>query len=535
MALMFGCLVALIAVLVTAGLAIRLLNPLPPLEPRSVTHAMTDTAATPLGRGIQATLRGRGGQSGLHMLDDGREAFAARILLARAATRSLDLQYYIWHGDISGTLMLEAAREAAERGVRVRLLLDDNGIAGLDPVLAGLNLHPHIEIRLFNPFVLRRPKMLGYLADFPRLNRRMHNKSFTADGQVTIIGGRNIGDEYFGARDEGLFSDLDVLAIGPVVREVEEDFDRYWNSRSAYPAERILPPPADAGTALARLEAEAARRQADPAARAYEEAVRRLPFIDEMRQGRLPLDWAPVRMVSDDPAKALGEAPRERLLTTALREAIGEPRQQLALVSGYFVPTAAGVRALATLAAQGVRVSVLTNAFEATDVWIVHAGYAERRAALLRAGVRLLEMRGPGQAAGEAPHRRLFPTGSGGRHEPQGQVLRSSGATLHAKTFAIDRQRLFIGSFNFDPRSMHLNTELGFVIASPAMAGRIHDAFEATIPQRAYAVRLTPEGDLCWHEREGDRVIPHVREPGTTAWQRAGIRILSRLPIEWLL
>src|SRR3546814_3643319 len=155
--------------------------------------------------------------------------------MARAAVRSLDIQDYIWHGDRSGTWLLEAVRQAADRGVRVRMLLDDNGIAGMDSVLAALDRHPNIEIRLFNPFVLRSPKMLGYLADFPRLNRRMHNKSFTADNQATIIGGRNIGDEYFGARDEGLFLDLDVLALGPVVEDVSRDFDRYWASESAYP------------------------------------------------------------------------------------------------------------------------------------------------------------------------------------------------------------------------------------------------------------------------------------------------------------
>lgn len=235
----------LLLVLLAAGITIRLLYPLPDLGPRPVSRYLEDTARTPLGQGATKLISRQdvpAGYSGVHMLKDGRDAFAARILLARSATRTLDVQYYIWHGDLSGTLLLEAMRDAAERGVRVRLLLDDNGIAGLDDVLAALDRHPNIEIRLFNPFVLRKPKMLGYLADFARLNRRMHNKSFTADNQATIIGGRNVGDEYFGARDDGLFADLDVLAIGPVVGDVSRDFDRYWSSRSAYPAERILPP-----------------------------------------------------------------------------------------------------------------------------------------------------------------------------------------------------------------------------------------------------------------------------------------------------
>src|SRR5690606_940943 len=235
-----GVLIGLVAV---ALVAVRLLNPLPPLEPRPASYRLTDTGDTPLGRGVSQLRTGHGGLSGVHMLLDGQEAFAARALLARAATRSLDVQYYIWRKDLSGTLLLEELLDAAERGVRVRMLLDDNGIAGMDEALAALDRHPNIEVRLFNPFVVRSPKIVGYLTDFTRLNRRMHNKSFVADGQAAIIGGRNIGDEYFAAADGLVFADLDVLAIGPVVAEVSEDFDRYWTSLSAYPASRILPEP----------------------------------------------------------------------------------------------------------------------------------------------------------------------------------------------------------------------------------------------------------------------------------------------------
>src|SRR5690606_10850145 len=220
--------------LLAAAVIIRLANPLPPLEPRTASTHVTDTADTPLGQGVAALVRGDPALSGIHPLVGGHEAFAARVLLARAATRSLDVQYYIWHKDLSGTLMLAALHEAAERGVRVRLLVDDNGIAGMDTELAELDRHPLIEVRLFNPFVVRRPKAIGYLTDFLRLNRRMHNKSFTADNQAAIIGGRNIGDEYFSATEGRLFADADALAIGPVVNDVSADFDRYWASRSAY-------------------------------------------------------------------------------------------------------------------------------------------------------------------------------------------------------------------------------------------------------------------------------------------------------------
>ncbi|MGE4431947.1 MAG: phospholipase D family protein [Sphingobium sp.] len=532
--LIVQCVAGLLLLLVAAGVVIRLLNPLPPLEPRTPSTYLTDTGDTPLGQGIAAARAGHPpGLSGVHMLADGREAFAARILLARAAVRSLDVQYYIWHGDLSGTLMLEAMREAADRGVRVRMLLDDNGVAGLDPALAALDRHPNIEIRLFNPFVLRHPKMLGYLADFPRLNRRMHNKSLVADGQAAIIGGRNIGDEYFGARDAGLFSDLDVLAIGPVVEDASRDFDRYWASQSAYPVEKILPPASAEG--LDALHRRASLVERDPAARTYVEAVRALPFVAQMIAGSLPFEWAAIRMVSDDPAKGVGKASGDRLLAPALHGAIGAPQRELRLVSGYFVPTRAGVDALSGLSARGVDVAIFTNAFEASDVWVVHAGYAERRKAMLRAGIRLFEMRGPDRGEGARPRRKLIGAGSGSGSGGDGHVLRSSATTLHAKTFAVDGDRLFIGSFNFDPRSLHLNTELGFVIESPRLASAISGAFETAIPQRAYEVVLAEDGSLNWREERPGGVIVHTTEPGTSRWQRWGIYIVSRLPIEWLL
>ena len=526
-----------VLVLVAAGLTVRLLNPLPPLEPRTASRMLTDTRDTPLGRGAAAAAQAHPGLTGVHPLNDGRAAFAARSLLARAATRSLDIQYYIWKGDLSGSLLLNEMRAAADRGVRVRMLLDDNGIDGLDARLAALDRHPGVEVRLYNPFVVRSPKMIGYLVDFVRLNRRMHNKSFTADNQVTIIGGRNVGDEYFGAQDDGLFADLDVMAIGPAVTDVSRQFDRYWSSASAYPAARILPPVAperieEIGTAAA-----AAARE--PAARAYIDAVRSLPFIDQVRAGTLAYIWAPVRLVSDDPAKTLGRAGPNGLLIDKLAEVLGAPKQEVDLVSGYFVPTRAGVDAFVRLARSGVTVNILTTAFDTTDVAVVHAGYAGHRKALLRAGVRLFEMRKLAGEIADRPNANLMGSGSGsgsgkGIGGP-GSVIRSSASTLHAKTFSIDGQRMFVGSFNFDPRSMHLNTELGFVIDSPALAGTLPARFANGIPRRAYEIRLTPDDRLVWIEHDDSRVVRHSVEPGTTFTSRLLVTVLSYLPIEWLL
>lgn len=215
---------------------------MPSQENRSISAALADTDTTPLGKAISPRVTANPGHSGIHLLAGGHAAFAARMLLAQAAERSLDVQYYIWKQDITGTLLFRALFDAAERGVHVRLLLDDNNTSGLDKILAVLDSHPNIEVRLFNPLAMRDLRLLNYIIDFSRLNRRMHNKAFTADNQATIIGGRNIGDEYFGAADDVLFADLDVLAVGPVVNDVSDDFDRYWASQSSYPLDRLLPP-----------------------------------------------------------------------------------------------------------------------------------------------------------------------------------------------------------------------------------------------------------------------------------------------------
>ncbi len=493
-----------------------------PERAASQALAPAETATTRLGQAVTAQLPQHPEQSGIHPLPDPLEAFAARMLLARAAERSLDVQYYIWRGDHTGTLLLQALVAAADRGVRVRLLLDDGGTAGLDRELAALTRHPHIEVRLFNPFVLRWPKPIGYVTDFARANRRMHNKSFTADNQASIVGGRNIGDEYFGATDGVLFSDVDVLAIGPVVPEVSHDFDRYWASPSAWPAQAILPAASDAD--LAQLDSQATRIAASDAARSYTDAVRQTPFITELLAQKLALQWSRVQMVSDDPAKGLGQVPRSGLLVDQLHRVLGTPKRSVSLVSPYFVPTAAGTEALARLQRSGVAVRVMTNAYEATDVPLVHAGYAQYRKALLQSGVALYEMQ------------HMAPPGSSGKdRQPRLNPLGSSGSSLHAKTFAIDGERAFVGSFNFDPRSALLNTELGFVIDSPVLARQIDQAFDTEVPRRSYTLQLSQSGDITWSSMDSTPPTVYPVEPGSSWWSRLGLKLMSRLPIEWLL
>lgn len=491
---------------------------LPSLEGRSASAAFTDTADTPIGMAVAPLLAVHPGLSGVYALADGRDAFAARAVLANSAKRSLDVQNYIWRNDITGALLFDTLRAAAGRGVRVRLLLDDNNTSGLDAILAQLDVHRNIEVRLFNPFPMRRARLLGYVTDFARLNRRMHNKSFTIDGQATIVGGRNIGDEYFGAAGEVLFSDLDILAIGPIVQAVSDDFDRYWNSASAYPLNLIVTTP-DPGLAAA-LDRDAAAIEQAPAARDYQRAIRESTFVAELVARHLPFEWAVTRLVSDDPAKALDRATPQSRVGPQLKQSIGEPARELDLVSPYFVPGETGAAAFSALARRGVAVRVLTNSLEATDVAAVHAGYAKWRKPLLAAGVKLFELR------------RSWPQDTGsGRAGPLG----SSASSLHAKTFAVDGARVFVGSFNFDPRSARLNTEMGFIIDSPAMARQLATTLDASVADRAYEVRLAPDGSLYWIERKQGSAIRYDSEPGAGFWRRIGVQILSWLPIDWLL
>ncbi len=495
---------------------------LPSLSGRTASRAIVDED-TPLGRAIAPLATRAPGASGVRALPDPLDAFAARMLLAKTAARSLDVQYYIWRGDNTGLVMLDALREAAGRGVRVRLLLDDNGIAGLDDALASLDALDGLEVRLFNPFANRRVRALGYVTDFSRVNRRMHNKSFTADGVATIVGGRNVGDEYFGAGEGTLFQDLDVLAVGPVAAEVSSAFDLYWNSESAYPVASLArPPDAKSRERLAQRFSDARR---SPRAAAYGEALSRSPLVRELEDRELDLEWVPVRLFTDDPAKTLGKAGKADLLVERLRAVVGTARRETDLVSPYFVPGEQGTRALVELVRSGVRVRILTNSLSATDVTAVHAGYAKRREALVRGGVRLYELRrdilSPGDPS-DGSGRRLF----GG----------SSAASLHAKTFAVDRERVFVGSFNFDPRSVSLNTELGVVIESPRLAAALSDGLDTRLDAVAYEVvpAQGPSG-VEWIERNGGRETRLTREPETGVFRRLGIGLMSVLPIEWLL
>jgi len=404
--------------------------------------------------------------------------------------------------------------------VRVRLLLDDLNTGGLDPTIAALDAHPNIEVRLYNPLVHRGVRSLNFLTDFGRVNRRMHNKSFTVDNQVSVVGGRNIGNEYFGAGSGVVFADLDVIAVGAAVREVSKEFDLYWNSPSAYPAASFVGTPGPDGAA--DLEARFAATRADPESVTFIEAVRTTPLVRDLLGRQLGLEWTLARVLSDDPAKTLDTTDRtDVLLFPQMVRTIGRAEKTFDLVSPYFVPGDEGTAALVMQASKGVKVRILTNSLASAEAGLVHSGYAKRREDLLRAGVQLFELK---------------PTAARDSSRDKEGLGSSSSAGLHAKTFAVDRTRIFVGSFNFDQRSARLNTEMGLVIDSPKLAQQLAAGFDTTVPVVAYEVRLGPDGhSLEWIERRASGETRYETEPGTSWLQRWSVDFYSILPIDWML
>lgn len=513
--------IALTLVFVAAALAIAHVVFRPPsLEGRTVSQAIEASSSTTLGRFAHTPASQRNGSSGVLPLLNGPDAFAARVALIRAAETALDVQYYIWQRDVTGLILLDELRQAAERGVRVRLLLDDNGISGIDEALAALDALPHMEVRLFNPFIFRAWKPAGYLFDFVRLNRRMHNKSLTADGAVSILGGRNIGDIYFGFGEGVQFLDTDVMVAGQAAVDIEGDFDRYWQSHSSHPIARIVADQEHAS--LERLIASAGQVRSSVEGRRYVARLLESDVVSQIDAGELAFEWTNVALVSDDPAKGLGNAEHRDLMFPQLMALLSKPTHSVDLVSAYFVPGKVFSEALARLSGAGIRVRILTNSQAATDVVLVHSAYVRYRPYLLRSGVDLYELKPAFSPPDETAARGL--AGS------------SSRASLHSKSLAVDEERIFIGSFNFDPRSLLLNTEMGLLIDSPRMARALAATFPERYRQVSYVPGLEADGELIWDEVGADGTeIRHQAEPGTTAASRLLLWFLGLLPIEWLL
>lgn len=500
---------------VTSLLTVSGCASLPKDVQRSPSFALEDTDDTRLGADVRPLVDAHPDKSGFHSLREGIDAYAARLILVSKAQKSLDLQYYIWHNDLTGKVLFNQLLAAADRGVRVRLLLDDLDTAGKADMLHIIDAHPNIEIRLFNPFANRGMRAGDFLTDTRRINRRMHNKTLTADNQATIFGGRNIGDEYFDASEEVGFSDMDVLAIGPVVDEVSRSFDLYWNSPWVYPLEAFKP---DKPVTDARITSYRAQSDSDlEAARAtdYAVAMRALEMAAITSLADLDYVWGRWALVYDQPSKV--EATKVKAgthLAPRLKQGLDKTQQELLIVSPYFVPGSDFTKYLVGMVQRGVRVRIMTNSLAANDVSLVHAGYMRYRKDLISGGVELYEYKPNKSAQPDQKKEKVKWSGS-------------SRASLHGKYFGFDRKYVFVGSFNLDARSVVLNTELGVYFESPQYAALMAEGFDRLAMVKGYRVLLDEGGDLEWVTREDGKEVRYDKEPETSFWKRFSTEFLS--------
>ncbi len=494
---------------------------------RQPSTALAPAADAPLvveARHLTAT---HASDSGLRLLTNSIDALLARLALADRAKYSIDLQYYIFHGDATGKLLAQHLVAAADRGVRVRVLLDDLHEVGKEAVLRALDGHPNIEIRVFNPFYERSASMWGMgkqlTSDFGRLNRRMHNKSFTVDGVASVIGGRNIGDEYFDASDAVNFRDLDVLMVGPVVAEVSNMFDLYWNSQPSFPIDAFKQ------TEASDVDIAAVRKDLEENARTLKETAYGAGVLSEAGeargQGGTPSkwEWGPATFLADAPDKVTPDVDDRGLhMAPRVREWLDGAHQRILLISPYFIPGDKGVAYLGERRAQGIEVAVLTNSLASTDADNVYAAYASYRPALLKTGVEMYELKPNAVRSAKQTHL---------------VAATSSESSLHSKVMIVDHDRAFIGSMNLDPRSHSLNTEDGVIVTSPGIAEELAHIFAlATDPSVTYRVALKKDSDkVYWETKENGETVLYDDSPSTTGWRRFKASMTRALPIEGLL
>lgn len=495
---------------------------LPDADDRADTGAIpaAQGTQTSLGRDLAERSSAHPGKNGTLLLRSGRDAFVARAVLAQRAERSIDLQYYLYRQDTVGTLLTHHVLEAAERGVRVRMLIDDVYGDKDEDTWVALDAHANIDVRLFNPWVRGRSRALQYLMRRRQLNSRMHSKSFTVDNQVTVVGGRNIADPFFDADPELAFVDRDVVAAGPVVHDVEAVFDRYWNSEHAVPVASLVRQGTEHDLEELRFRSEIAR--ADRSATTYVQAVQDSPLAHALRDGTVDFRWAEATVVDDSPDKQTHDAHwRQERLISQLAPSIVSANTDVVIVSPYFVPGPIATDALCTLARQGVRVRILTNSLASNDVPAVHAGYAKYRKPLLRCGVELYEL----DEHIRLDKQRLF------------VWLPALGkSSLHAKTMAFDRETMFVGSFNFDRRSLDINSEIGLLINDAQMAGDSANFFDRIIGDVAFRVTLETDDrgreSLRWTAHQDGTDVTFASEPYAGLGLRAMVAVLRTLPIE---
>ena len=482
--------------------------------PRTSSSAFSEPQTTTVGALFQEAADRHPGQSGFGLVREGGRAFTARLAMADLAEKTLDAQYYIWDADTTGRIMADRLIRAADRGVRVRLLLDDHyQTEEGDFKLSALDAHPNIEVRFFNPVQNRRWRMWSFLTDFGRVNHRMHNKLFIMDNALGIAGGRNIADTYFGVRPDQNFRDLDMVMAGPVVKELSASFDLFWNSEWAIPVGAVMGKSATEQDFLPLRKQLTDRISAAGYPYPIEERIADLRArIVEIRDAFI---WAPGRVLVEDPGRVSTDD-GGMIITSAILERLAETKNEVLIESPYFILRARGLQELRQLTSRGVRVRLLTNSAATNDVIAAHAGYANTREELLNAGVELYELRP------DSNMKREWSIAAG-----------KSRAALHAKAMAFDRETAFIGSFNLDPRSRSINTEIGVMVESPELARQLGEYMdEGVAPGSAYHVTLDKDDDLAWTAETSGTDVAFDTDPETSPWQRFVVDVVGLLPIE---
>ena len=498
--------IAVALLLLAAGCA-----SVPTEYPRTQSTALEDYQSTTAGKRWGKIEVQHPGKSGFAMLRYGRNAFTLRVAAADLAEKTLDLQVYIWESDETGAILAERLIRAADRGVRVRLLLDDMGVAATDQGVASMDAHPNIEIRIFNPFAHRKYSMIDFATDLNRVNHRMHNKSMVMDNSFAVIGGRNIGDHYFGVNTDTNFRDLDIMTVGPVVRDISRVFDHFWQGEWAVPIAALVDRPytmTDLNTARTNL-------------------------VEKIASGNYPYDvdsdieamhaefvtvhdkviWAPGAIVWDDPEDIYTKEAAGKLIL-ALRRKFETIENSYTVESAYFVVGDRGVANVKSMVDRGVEIRILTNSLASNDVLAAHAGHANYRKELLEAGAELYELR------------------------PDGGVIKKSWkgeskAGLHTKAMVFDDESLFIGSFNLDPRSANINTEAGLYVESRELSAQLLEYMqEGILPINSYRLQLDDDGDLVWITEEDGVEVRYYKDPKSTFGQRFKSRFIGILPIE---
>lgn len=450
----------------------------------------------------------------------------ARFYLINKAEKSLDLQYYIWDNDKIGALALHAIIRAADRGVKVRLLVDDNNAKKMEGIYLALDQHVNIDIKLYNPYRFRHYRAMDMILDLKRINRRMHNKSFIADNQISLIGGRNMSNQYYNVSDNYQFSDLDVMLVGSASDEIIHSFDEYWNDDYAYSVKQVVNP-RHYTLRYESLKQQLEQHDQEATVQSYLDLVTRSKAIEQWMTHNIKFDWVSAEVVKDAPSKIKDRASKEEHLNFQLLTHLEKPSSSVDIISAYFVPEQSGAEKLKNLANDGIQVRVLTNSFKANDVPVVHAFYAKYREDLLANNVQLYEFLARPEMENLNTHTQEI------SKKAKVSMKGLSRSSLHAKLMALDEKQVFIGSFNFDPRSAYLNTEIGVILNSPPLARAVHQTMDVNLSKYAYKLVLDAQQNIQWQMKnaQGETQILK-KEPGMKWYQRAAMKITSWLPIE---